>query len=202
MIRLLIAATLSCFAASFSFAGLNEGFAAAKAGNFARALKEWKPLAEQGNAGAQYYLGVMYANGNGVPQDYKQAAAWYRKAAEQGEADAQNNLGRMYHSGQGVGQDYAQAAAWHRKAAEQGNAYALRNLALSYATGQGVVQDVVLAYVLFNLSATEGNEDAVNDRKVAVSLLSARQLEEGQALSRAWQRGTPLPTTSRYGVVR
>ena len=63
----------------------------------------------------------MYANGKGVPQDYAEAAKWYRKAAEQGYADAQNNLGMMYVNGQGVPQDYAEAAKWTRKAADQGD---------------------------------------------------------------------------------
>ena len=61
-------------------AGLDEGFAAAKRGDFATALREWRPLAEQGNAAAQYNLGLMHNNGHGVPQDYAQAARWYRTA--------------------------------------------------------------------------------------------------------------------------
>ena len=64
--------------------------------------------------------GLMYGKGQGVPQDYAQAAAWYRKAAEQGDAGAQHNLGYAYDFGQGVTQDDAQAVAWYRKAAEQG----------------------------------------------------------------------------------
>ena len=71
----------------------NKGFKAYANGDFATALKEWRPLAEQGTALVQNNLGLMYANGNGVPQDYAQAVEWYRKAAEQGHANAQNNLG-------------------------------------------------------------------------------------------------------------
>jgi TPR repeat protein len=90
----------------------DKGLAAAQSGDFATALKEWRPLAEQGDADAQSNLGVMYYNGNGVPQDYAQAVKWYRKAAEQGHADAQSNLGVMYDKGEGVPQDYAQAVKW------------------------------------------------------------------------------------------
>ena len=63
--------------------------------------------AEQGDAEAQNNLGVMYANGNGVAQDDKQAAFWFRKAADQGEAMAQFNIGRMYFNGTVLQQDYA-----------------------------------------------------------------------------------------------
>ena len=64
----------------------------------------------------------MYDDGQGVPQDYKQAVKWYTKAAEQGNAEAQYNLALVYANGQGVPQDYKQAAKWYTKAAEQGNA--------------------------------------------------------------------------------
>ena len=59
---------------------------AAKSGDFATALREWKPLAEQGIADAQFKLGLMYSLGRSVPQDYKTAVKWYRLAAEQGHA--------------------------------------------------------------------------------------------------------------------
>ena len=84
-----------------------KGAAAAQSGDFATALKEWQPLAEQGNAIAQYNLGMIYQNGYGVIQDYAEAVKWYRLATEQGHADAQYNLGVMYESGNGVVQDYA-----------------------------------------------------------------------------------------------
>ncbi len=103
------------------WAGLDEGVAAYKRGDYATALREWRPLAEQGHAKAQYNLGQMYRNGQGVPQDYARAAKWFRKAAEQGVAVAQYNLGFMYEHGLGVTQDYAKALQWWRKAAAQGH---------------------------------------------------------------------------------
>ncbi len=98
-------------------AGFDEGMAAHERGDYATALREWSPLAEQGHAGAQNNLGFMYRNGQGVPQDYAEALQWYRKAAEQGHAEAQNNLGFMYEDGQGVPQDYAHAHMWYNLAA-------------------------------------------------------------------------------------
>jgi hypothetical protein len=84
-----------------AFAGFNEGLTAAQKGDFVTALREWRPLAQQGSASAQHNLGTMYTNGQGVPQDYKEAVKWYRLAADQGNASAQYNLGVMYTNGQG-----------------------------------------------------------------------------------------------------
>jgi hypothetical protein len=82
--------------------------------------------AEQGDAEAQLNLGNGYYHGEGVPQDYAEAAKWNRLAAEQGHASAQYHLGFMYDNGQGVPQDYAEAVKWYRLAAEQGHAEGLR----------------------------------------------------------------------------
>ncbi|HHF0499545.1 TPA: tetratricopeptide repeat protein, partial [Haemophilus influenzae] len=97
-----------------------QGLTAYEQSNYQTAFKLWLPLAEQGNAKAQYNLGVMYGNGRGVKQDYFKAVNWYRKAAEQGHADAQLNLGYMYEKGRGVKQDDFEAVKWYRQAAEQG----------------------------------------------------------------------------------
>jgi len=84
------------------YADFQAGSDAYAQGDYATALKEWRPLAEQGVAGAQFNLGVMYDQGQGVPQDYAQAADWYLKAAEQGNAIVQSNLGFLYDQGWGV----------------------------------------------------------------------------------------------------
>ena len=78
---------------------------------------ETRALAEQGDARAQVYLGFMYVNGLGVPQDNVEAVWWYRRAAEQGSADAQSNLGFMYGTGAGVPPDYVAAHMWFNLAA-------------------------------------------------------------------------------------
>ena len=108
-------------------ADFQKGLAAAQRGDFVTALREWKPLAEQGDARAQYNLGQMYRQGLGVPQDYKTAVKWYRLAAEQGDADAQYNLGFMYHEGKGVIQDNVYALIWWNVAASQGVRNATKN---------------------------------------------------------------------------
>jgi len=124
--RMLPAAVLVCIGALWllpsvpSRAGFAEGFAAYDRGDYAAALREWRPLAERGDATAQYNLGFMYDNGQGVPQDYAEAVKWYRKAAEQGHARAQYNLGQMYEEGNGVAEDLVQADLWFGLAAENG----------------------------------------------------------------------------------
>ena len=89
----------------FDFYYFNKGLKAYESGDYATALKEWKPLAEQGEADARHNLGLMYFNGFGVVQDYKAALKWFKLAAEQGYALAQSNQGWMYEKGLGVSQD-------------------------------------------------------------------------------------------------
>ena len=78
-------------------------------------------LAKQGDAAAQFDLGTQYDLGEGVNQDYAQAAIWYRKSAEQGEAAALYNLAIMYDTGEGVEKDIVQAYAWMSAAEIFGN---------------------------------------------------------------------------------
>jgi TPR repeat protein len=106
---------------------------------------EAKAKADQGDADAQFNLGVMYAKGQGVVKDEVEAVKWFRKAADQGNAEAQSNLGVMYAKGEGVVKDEVEAVKWFRKAADQGDADAQYNLGVMYAKGQGVVKDEVEA---------------------------------------------------------
>ena len=83
-------------------ADFEKGLTAFKSGDYETALREWKPLAEQGHAKSQFNLGVMYQKGQGVPKNYKTAVKWYRLAAKQGHALSQGKLSAMYALGQGV----------------------------------------------------------------------------------------------------
>ncbi|MGI2081669.1 tetratricopeptide repeat protein [Shewanella putrefaciens] len=130
--------------------------------------KDWtqEPLvvvqkaAEQGNAGAQFRLGVMYSKGEGVPEDNKQAFHWYTKAAEQGYAKAQFILGSMFYFGRGVAQDYDQALAWYQKAAAQGYAGAQFILGAMYDQGEGVAQNYSQALAWYQKAAAQGDAGA------------------------------------------
>ena len=95
--------------------------------DYITALQEWTPLAEQGDADAQYNLGLMYDKGDGVPQDYKTTVKWYTLAAEQGHAPAQTSLGLMYHNGYGVVKDFVRAYMWYNLATSQGEKDATEN---------------------------------------------------------------------------
>jgi len=108
-----------------TYADYQAGEDALVRGDYETALKEWRPLAEKGNAKAQVSLGIMYSQGQGVPQDYVEAVKWVRLAAEQGSAGAQYNLGRMYFEGLGVPQDWILALMWTNLAAAQGHEAAI-----------------------------------------------------------------------------
>ncbi len=116
----------------------DEAVAAYDRGDYATAVRGFLVHAEQGDATAQYKLGVMYYYGTGVPTDEAEAVRWYRLAAEQGHASAQFNLGAMYAIGEGVLKNEADAVRWYRLAAEQGHASAQFNLGLMYDEGEGV----------------------------------------------------------------
>ena len=118
MKRLVLTFAILIVLAAPAWAGFAEGPAAYKRGDYETALREFRLLAEQGDAAAQYNLGLMYINGWGVPQDHAEAVKWFRKAANQGFAIAQTYLGFMYFKGEGVPQDYAEAVRWYRRAAE------------------------------------------------------------------------------------
>ena len=86
-------------------------------GDDKKAAEWFRRAAQQGFARAQYNLGVLYTNGDGVPQDPSQAAQWFRRAADQEDAKAQYNLGLLYAKGVGVPQDYREAYVWFTLAA-------------------------------------------------------------------------------------
>jgi uncharacterized protein len=160
--RAVVLALLLCIATPFAaFAGWDEGLAAYNRQDFKSALREWLPLAQQGNAQAQYSLGVIYAIGQGVPLDYKEAIKWYRLAADQAYAGAQYNLGVMYANGLGVPQEYKEAVKWYRLAADQGYASALFNLGGMYREGHGVTQDYKEAVKWYRLAADQENASAL-----------------------------------------
>jgi uncharacterized protein len=114
-----IAVLVLSFVAVFSSgcSGIEAGVRAYDRGDYPAALIEFRPLAEQGYRLAQYTLGLMYAQGQGVPQDYKEAVKWFGRAAVRGVPQAQFELGMLYARGFGVPQDFVLAHAWINLAA-------------------------------------------------------------------------------------
>lgn len=129
-------------------------------GKYKEAIRALEPSAEQGQAWAQDLLGLMYARGQGVPQDDTQASKWYRAAANQGYAEAQHHFGWMYFSGRGVPKDETEAVKWFQAAANQGNARAQHSLGLMYARGMGISQDYKEATRWRRAAAEQGDVGA------------------------------------------
>jgi TPR repeat protein len=127
----------------------------------AEALKKLLPLAEQGHAGAQQKVAVLYLGGGGVARDLKQVAKWYGKAAEAGNLDAQFQLATAYREGlHGLPKDHALALKWFRAAADQGYAAANLSLAVMYQNGWGTEKNLPESFRLASLAANQHNADA------------------------------------------
>ena len=154
--RLLFILVLFLLIAPSAWGDYQDGRTAYNRGDYATALKELRPLAEQGHAGAQYFVGYMYYKGQGVDQDGEEAVKWLRKSAEQGDVKAQLRLGMMFRLGLTVPKNYAKAEKWLRKATEQGDAKARYNLGLMYYKGEGVDQDEVEGLELIHKAAEQG----------------------------------------------
>ena len=149
-------------------------------------LAATRQSAEQGDAAAQYNLGVSYDYGLGVPQDDALALAWYRIAADQGHAAARYSLGVLYANGEGVPQDFTEAVAWYRKAADQGHTAARYNLGVLYANGDGVPEDDTQALAWFREAADEGDVPA----QYILGVMYARG---GRATGLSWRRTGASP---------
>lgn len=104
-------------------------------GDYETAFNLWLPLAENGDADAQNYLGILYYLGLGVSKDYKKTLVWYERAAKAGHADAQRNYGDMINSGRGIQKDNYQAYKWYFAASQQGNKKAERQVTAIAASG-------------------------------------------------------------------
>jgi hypothetical protein len=149
------------------------------AGDFATAISLWAPLANQGNAVAQFGMGYVSEEGQGVQQDFGLAQRWYQLAADNGYALAQYNMGKMYQGGLGVPIDTLQAAKWYVLAARQGNATAQYSLAFLYVNDPAVTcsavvprdcvallgdaPDLALGAIWYHLAAEQGMSEAQNN---------------------------------------
>ena len=182
----LVLVFLAWFAATAS-GDFDAGMAASKRGDYATALREWKPLAEQGDAAAQAELGLMYYNGQGVRPDFKEAVRWFRSAAEQGKAVAQVEMGMMYYQGTGVPRDFKEAARWFRLGAEQGDAVAQSKLGVMYYRGRGVPHDHMLALMWFNLAVAHGKKSTTGIHDRLAATMTPAQVAEAQKLASEWK---------------
>lgn len=182
-----------------AWADFKAGEKAYQRNDYGAALHEWQPLAKQGQAAAQYQLGLLYANGQGVPKDDAQARQWYEKAANQGHALAQVNLASLCDYGRGGSQDFRMAVRWYLRAANQGNDLAQQRLGLLYERGDGVPKDFVQAYMWYKLGTAKGVTPGAIRRDDLASRMTSDQLAAAKKLAREWQ---PKPLESRPSQTR
>jgi TPR repeat protein len=170
--------------------GAAIGWHFAKVGATQRKLAEdaraFRVRADQGDAEAQFKLGVLYYQGKGVPQNYSEALRWYQKSADQGYAKAQYNLSDLYYQGKGVQQDYSEAVRWSRKAADQGYARAQAGLASMYYEGKGVPQDYAESVRWSRKAADQG--DAWGQAALASAYYDGRGVPQDYTESVRWSR--------------
>ena len=146
----------------------DAGLDAYRVGDYATALQEWTPLAEEGVPEAQLGLARMYFDGHGVPRDYAKSARWYHMVAEQNleefRGTAEYHLGVFYEFGQGVPQDDTEAVRWYRLAAEQGNGFAKLALERLYPDGKFMPKEVREAQRLRSLRRTRAQSGQAFDQ--------------------------------------
>jgi len=171
---------------------LEDGISAYHEQSYAKAAELWRPLAEKGDATAQYFLGSLFAEGKGVEQNDETAFMWFQRAASQGDAAAQYNLGASYAEGKGVQKSSADAAKWFQRAANQGLIFAQVNLGLLYAAGNGVPQDDVEALkwfelALFALPAGGARSDVARAMTDVTAKMTRLQIEQAKERERGWK---------------
>jgi murein DD-endopeptidase MepM/ murein hydrolase activator NlpD len=152
----LLFAAFAADASSLAAAVTGDAQSAYDHGQFEEARRIWVPLAEAGDAEAQFRLGLLFDLGQGVPKDSATAYMWYRRAAEAGLAQAQFNVAVMQDSGLVGPRNAVEAARWYRKAAVQGHHRAQYNLAQLYASGDGVPSDIAKAKAWYRVAAYGG----------------------------------------------
>ncbi len=174
---------------------LEQGQAAYSQGDFETALSHFGNAAKDGDADAQYALGAMYHDGEGVARDHAIAAHWYTKAAQRGNKDAQYWLCIMHKEGMGVSRDYLESFYWCIRAAEKGNAQALFALGQYYfdGLGYGYYRDHVRAYIWFKRASMQGDSDADTMLERLREDMTPLQVSEAERIAAEWGPGEKLP---------
>jgi cell division septation protein DedD len=187
----------SLLVAGAAWAGVKEGVEAWQAGNYSAAVNEWRPLADKGDADAQFNLGQAYKLGRGVPSpDLRIAQTWYEKAAQQGHAQAQANLGLiLFQNG-----ERQRAMPWIRKAAEGGDPRAQYVLGTALFNGDLIGKDWPRAYALMSLAADAGLPQAGTNLQAMDQYVPVEQRRQGLALKAQLARAAgPAPSRTAVG---
>jgi cell division septation protein DedD len=187
LVRLIVlSAAAAATGIAFSPAGadVKAGVDAWQAGNFDSAVKEWRPLADKGDADAQFNMGQAYKLGRGVPSDLRMAQSWYQKAAQQGHEQAQANLGLiLFQNG-----EREAAMPWIRKSADHGDPRAQYVLGTALFNGDIVAKDWPRAYALMTRAAAQGLPQATTSLTEMDGFIPLADRQKGIALARDMER--------------
>ncbi len=143
-----------------------------------------RPLAESGDADAQLNMGILHDTGQGVPQDYQEAARWYAAASDQSHPTAQYNLGLLYFEGKGVERDRAKALDLYRRAARNGDADAFSSIGYMFLHGIGVEEDRLEGLAYFLLAAERGSSDGARNRDLVLGSFDTNDFAFARSRSR------------------
>jgi cell division septation protein DedD len=188
------AATGALMIAAPVLADVKTGVDAWQQGDYARAIAEWRPLAQAGDADAQFNMGQAYKLGRGVQSDMSTAIDWYRKAATQGHSRAEDNLGLlMFQQG-----DRAAAMPYLQKAATRGEARAQYIVGTSLFNGDLVGRDWIRAYALMTRASGSGLTQATTSLEQMDKYISEADRRKGLAL--ATEMGSQQQQTSQLAV--
>ena len=172
-----------------AWADVKAGVDAWSQGDYAKALKIWRPLAESGDADAQFNIAQAYKFGRGVPQDMTAAIDYYRKAAAQGHAQAEDNAGLLlYQQGR-----QSEAMPYLDRSAERGESRAQYLVGISLFNGDLVAQDWVRAYAMMNRASAAGVEQAAKALEHMDRFIPEAQRKDGLELAATMTAHTQQP---------
>ena len=173
------AALLAWAAPAIAAPDVKAGILAWSAGDHAKAVEIWRPLASAGNADAQFNLAQAYKLGRGVPIDLAAAQGWYERAARQGHRDAQTSLGlTLFGNGDRIG-----AMRWLKLAADRGEPRAMLVYGTALFNGDGIPADRVRAYAMISRAAAQGMTGAAGTLAEMDELIPVSERQRGVALA-------------------
>jgi cell division septation protein DedD len=185
LVTVAVAVLLSAPASAQS---VKAGIEAWQRSDYGSAVAIWRPLAEKGDADAEFNLGQAYRLGRGVPIDLGAAKMWFEKAANAGHLDAETTLGLLlFQNG-----DQVAGLKWLRRAAEEGEPRALLVYGTALYNGDGVTQDRLLGYAYVSRAADQGLAPAKDTLAQLDELLPATDRAKAIALSHSIPSGSPV----------
>ena len=189
----LVAAALLVFVASpLSAQSVKAGIDAWQRSDYSGAVTIWRPLAEKGDADAEFNLGQAYRLGRGVPTNLSAAKTWFERAANQGHVDAETTLGLLlFQNG-----EQADGLKWLKKAADQGEPRALLVYGTALVNGDSVTQDPVLGYAFVSRAAAQGLQPAKDTLDQLDKMLPLADRRRGVEIARNLAKGSPAPSST------